>query len=56
MKSIEKQYKNLYHHFVRDQDELMIFLVGIAKKRYHIVKVEDTGDDKYHYHVSYYIS
>ena len=42
------------HHFVYDQDELLIFLTTIAKKRWHIEKVDKVDDAEYKYHVVYW--
>ena len=46
----------IMHHFVHDQDELMIFLVEINKKRYKIMAVERMQDDDYKYHVKYEVN
>ena len=45
---------HMLHHFVYNQDELMMFLLDINKKGYHIEAVENTNDAEYKYHVKYY--
>ena len=49
-------HNRIMHHFVHDQDELMIFLVEINKKRYKILAVERLQDDDYKYHVKYEVN